>query len=188
MSWPDRLLRPQTRIEEAKGSGVEWLFPVQLKVVRYSFRTEDARWWISILLVGGLGVFPSWLILLITILNFIKPWGRCRKGMIPSLTSEVGAGENIEINYETISFREIGGNYSVQYPSNLPFSFGFALLRLHKCLRERQITFSGFYGKLRWWNSRLTQVVAHNFDEICSLFGVVMAQPHLHESWAVRLC
>ena len=65
----------QTRIEEAKGSGVEWLFPVQLKVISYSFLTEDVRWWISIPLVEGLGVFHSWLILLITILNFMKPWG-----------------------------------------------------------------------------------------------------------------
>ena len=36
--------------------------------------------------------------------------------MVPSLTSEVAAGENNEINCKSVSFRAIGGNYSVQSP------------------------------------------------------------------------
>ena len=59
----------QTRIEDAKGSGVEWLFPGQLKVIRYSFVAKDARWWNKHPARGDLGVFPSQLILLIIILN-----------------------------------------------------------------------------------------------------------------------
>ena len=37
--------------------------------------------------------------------------------MVPSLTSEVAAGENnhMEINFNSVSFRAIGGNYSFQY-------------------------------------------------------------------------
>ena len=30
-------------IEDAKGSGVEWLFPLQITVMRYLFATEGAR-------------------------------------------------------------------------------------------------------------------------------------------------
>ena len=64
----------QARIEDAKGSEVEWLFPVQITVMRYLFATEGARW-SRIPLVGDLGVSPSYLILLIIIFIFIKPWG-----------------------------------------------------------------------------------------------------------------
>ena len=78
--------------------------------------------------------------------------------MVPSLTSEVAADENNEINYKTISFRAIGGNYSVQYPSNLPFSFGFALLRLNKCLQEH------FYNHNETSDKYLFQVFTANSD------------------------
>ena len=38
--------------------------------------------------------------------------------MVPSLTSEVVAGESNEINYMSLSFSAIAGNCSVQHPSH----------------------------------------------------------------------
>ena len=51
-------------------------------------------------LVGDMGLFPSRLILIIIIIiiiiisNSINRVDGCRKGIVPSLTSEVAAGEN----------------------------------------------------------------------------------------------
>ena len=61
----------QARITYARRSGVGWLFPVQMKVMRYLFAAKSLGGEISIPLVGDLGVFPSWLIPLIITFNFI---------------------------------------------------------------------------------------------------------------------
>ena len=47
-----------------------------------------------------------------------------RKEMVPSLISEVAAGQNNKINYQIISFGAMGGNCSVQsssHPTPLPW-------------------------------------------------------------------
>ena len=57
--------------------------------------------------------------------------------MVPSLTSELVAGENDKINYETLSFGAMGDNCSDQFsshPTPLP-SVDSRLLRLHTCSR-----------------------------------------------------
>ena len=81
-----------------------------MTVMRYLFAAKSLGGEISIPLVGDLGVFPSWLIPLIITFNFINRGNRCRKGIVLSLTSEVVAGENNEMNYMISSFGAIGSN------------------------------------------------------------------------------
>ena len=100
----------------------------------------------------------------------------CRKGMVPSLTSELVAGQNDKINYQILSFGEMGDNCSDQFSSHPTPCPGFPPVEVTYMFtwNKWQISFSGFYGKLRSWNNRLTQVVSKNFHEIYTLFGNVM--------------
>ena len=109
----------QARIEDAKGSVVGWLFPMQMTVVRYSFATEGARWWNKHPACRGPGCISQLVDSTYYYFEFYKTVEiGVGKELCPPLPLKSVAGENNKMNCMILSFSAIGGNCSVQSASH----------------------------------------------------------------------